>query len=37
MNTANPTLSRLVKTLVTGLALVLVGPLTAQTATPGSS
>jgi hypothetical protein len=34
MNTANPTLSRIVKTLVTGLALVLVGPLPAQTATP---
>ena len=34
MNTANPTLSRLVKTLVVGLALVLVGPLLAQTATP---
>lgn len=34
MNTANPTLSRLVKTLVTGLALILVGPLPAQTATP---
>lgn len=34
MNTANPTLSRLVKTLVAGLALVLVGPLPAQTATP---
>jgi hypothetical protein len=34
MNTANPTLSRLAKTLVAGLALVLVGPLQAQTATP---
>ncbi len=34
MNTANRTLSRLVKTLVAGLALVLVGPLPAQTATP---
>ncbi|HSB64267.1 MAG TPA: hypothetical protein VLJ18_08890 [Thermoanaerobaculia bacterium] len=34
MNTAKPTLSRLVKTLVAGLALVVVGPLLAQTATP---
>ena len=34
MNTANPTLSRLARTLVAGLALVLVGPLAAQTATP---
>jgi hypothetical protein len=34
MNTANPTPSRLVKTLAAGLALVLVGPLQAQTATP---
>ncbi len=34
MNTVNPTLSRLVKTLVAGLALVLVGQLMAQTATP---
>jgi hypothetical protein len=33
MNTANPTPSRLVKTLAAGLALVLVGPLPAQTAT----
>lgn len=34
MNTPNPTLSRLVKTFVTGLALVLVGPPSAQAATP---
>jgi hypothetical protein len=34
MNIANPTFSRLVKTLVAGLALVLVGPLPAQTGTP---
>jgi hypothetical protein len=34
MNTANPTLSRLAKTLAAGLAFVLVGPLAAQTATP---
>jgi hypothetical protein len=34
MNTANPTLSRLVRTLLASLALVLVGPLLAQTATP---
>jgi len=34
MNIANPTLSRLVKTLAAGLALLLVAPLSAQTATP---
>lgn len=34
MNTANPSLSRLVKILVAGLVFVLVGPLAAQTATP---
>lgn len=34
MKTASPTLSRFVKTLVAGLALVLVWPLPAQTATP---
>ena len=34
MNTANRTLSRLVKTLVAGLAVVLVWPLPAQTPTP---
>lgn len=34
MNTANPSLSRVVKTLALGFALGLVGPLSAQTATP---
>ncbi len=34
MNTANPTFSRLVKTLVAGLAVALAGSLSAQTATP---
>jgi hypothetical protein len=34
MNTANPSLSRLAKTLVAGLAFALVGPVLAQTATP---
>jgi hypothetical protein len=34
MNTANPTFPRLVKTLVAGLSLVVVGLLQAQTATP---
>jgi hypothetical protein len=34
MNTANSTLSPLARTFIVGLALVLVGPLSAQTATP---